>query len=496
MPDIVNHLPALRPREHGNPQVVLLLTPSLAGLLRESSNFLGSALGRIFPQLTSSRSTAAGCDLLAVVVDRLPGLRAHSEQIQSGNWALDNGAEGISALVACSPPKHAIDMLSQADSHTTHEENMAMSNRVSFLLPFKGEGNAAKRIILDIPLANTFLQTGREFTIDASRWMLETESDKWVRSRSSEKPSVQVRLPEMPIEQQAPRSLHIPVIPLTVPRQISDIYGNILRRLQMDGEDAVPGSHELENRLEAYFRSQGWTSRPTNVWALILPQDHIRKDSEGRLIYSGNRAVIPLLTAEDVQKSWSIKDSNSINQLSELIANGASLYRILSGGGGWGHKQGLLSLDPDTGYSHDSETLSSGSMEGEELDGVLPKIAAPGDYIQFFMSSPGPIWDHEVFETQPGSSTARRGSRRPISLVFGATESIMDTIPSENVQSQFYVFLDGCFGALSGQGMVMSMNSINPSTGVERLSTSKIDVPYSTFRVQISPGEEDIGKAN
>ncbi|KAI9786709.1 MAG: hypothetical protein M1816_007850 [Peltula sp. TS41687] len=488
LPDIIDRLPTLQVAEDGNLQVVLLVTPSLVELFHESSNFLGSALRRIFSQLTRrSRSSVAECDLLVAVVDRLPGLRAFTaEQNQSDGWAPDNGAEGISVLVASSPLEYAADMLSQADPYKV---NTTMSSRVSFLLRFKDAGNVVKRTVLDVPLANTFLQIGREFTWDASRWKREIESDKWVRSCALERPGLQVKVPEISIGQQNPRPLHIPAIPLTVPRRIADIYGNILRRLQTDGKGDVPGSQELESRLEAYFSSQGWTSRPTDVWALILPQGHIQKDGEKRLTYHGNRSAILLPDAEDVLKSWSTKNTHAPNQLSELIQHGASLYRILSGGGGWGRKQGLLSLDPDTGYSQESETLSSSSMEGEEFGGVLPKVAAPGDYVQFFVSSPALVPDHEMPEMQSDSPPGSELSRRSISFVFGVTESTMDAFPCEKAQPQSYVTLDGCFGALSGQGVVVSMDCDDTSTGSGKMASSKIDVPYSTFSVQLAPEE-------
>lgn len=332
--------------------------------------------------------------------------------------------------------------------------------------------------------------------MDVSRWRLETESNEWVRSRTLENPKMQVRLPQIPVGHQIAGCLHIPVVPVTAPRRIADIYGNILRRLEMNGQDAVPASQELERRLDAYFRSQGWRAQPANVWALILPHEYIQEGSEGRLSYHGSQATVPLLDAEAVQKTWSMKDSRSETQISELIANGARLNRVLSGGGGWGRKQGLLSLDPEAGYSHGSETFSSSAMEGEALGGILRQVAAAGDYIQFFLSPPpldlAPA--HELFTTESDFSSNTGDFTRPISLLFGATESIVDAVPPETIGSQLYLTLDGCFGALSGQGMVVTMDSINPSMEIDRSSTSKIDVPFSTFSVRNPPRKEAAGK--
>lgn len=58
----------------------------------------------------------------------------------------------------------------------------------------------------------------------------------------------------------------------------------------------------------------------------------------------------------------------------------------MSGGGGWGQKQGLLSLDPESRYStEDQEDIDSfiRSFKGEETAGS--GIVAPGSWVQFLV---------------------------------------------------------------------------------------------------------------
>ncbi len=64
---------------------------------------------------------------------------------------------------------------------------------------------------------------------------------------------------------------------------------------------------------------------------------------------------------------------------------------VVSGGGGWGDKQGLLSLDPQTKYSSpDEDDVESFIRSFKGDTSGAGTVVAPGSYIQFFIEGPRP----------------------------------------------------------------------------------------------------------
>jgi len=113
----------------------------------------------------------------------------------------------------------------------------------------------------------------------------------------------------------------LPLIPLTAPRQVLHCAGNILRELSSpeDPNTGIPASRELESAVDSYLKEnpQARPGRKLDIFALITPPG--RKHPQwGR--YEG---IDP----------WDLQ-------------SGQKLRRVLSGGGGWGKKMGLLSIDP------------------------------------------------------------------------------------------------------------------------------------------------------
>jgi hypothetical protein len=155
------------------------------------------------------------------------------------------------------------------------------------------------------------------------------------------------------------------------------------------------------------------------VWALVLPQERVTIDLEHeRLVYAGysnprqhfdDSIALPLrlppffggdgaryrLAQEQRQQ----RQQRQRRTLAALLAHGARLHRVLGGGGGWGEKQGLLSLDPHTRYSDDTSSASpfnhvldnddgrSSSSLFEQARRRLGEVARPGDYVQFLTAT-------------------------------------------------------------------------------------------------------------
>ena len=139
-------------------------------------------------------------------------------------------------------------------------------------------------------------------------------------------------------------------------------------------------------------------------------------------------------------------------------------YRPVSGGGGWGLKQGLLSLDPQTRYSTpDQEDVESfiRSFKGEDSVGG---IVAPGSFVQFFVEP--------AYRLVPGSQT--EGATTPeepesASLVVGTIDNTAN--PTRDL-NEIEVHRN-VFGAVSAEGIFISSGV--DSQGNQAGATTKID---------------------
>lgn len=136
----------------------------------------------------------------------------------------------------------------------------------------------------------------------------------------------------------------------------------------------------------------------------------------------------------------------------------------MSGGGGWGKKQGLLSLDPETKYSPSEEDdLDSfiQSFSSQHDGGVLGGVVAPGSYVQYLVSPPA--------GAKPALFTAEGPST---SIAFGTSEEALANSVAEGPAG--WEFVPGQFGAVTSHGLFVAGKS---SSGTS--SETKLDVPDS-----------------
>ena len=143
----------------------------------------------------------------------------------------------------------------------------------------------------------------------------------------------------------------------------------------------------------------------------------------------------------------------------------------VSGGGGWGLKQGLLSLDPQSRHASDTDRdIDSfiSAFKGEDSQGG---IVTPGAYIQFFVE-PVPGEAEDNITTEPAADFGA-----PPSILFGThpgTEARLDK------DDDFVGIIYDHFGALSKEGIYI--DSIPEPCGAidERGSAcTKVDAPCS-----------------
>lgn len=134
---------------------------------------------------------------------------------------------------------------------------------------------------------------------------------------------------------------------------------------------------------------------------------------------------------------------------------------IVSGGGGWGLKQGLLSLDPQTTYTTPGDEDIESFIKSFRGESSADSIVAPGSYVQFFVSP---------MHTPKSRSILDNSGSLP-STVLG-THEISSTETKESGTPSIEL-IPGLFGGVSTQGLFISSASSN-----NKLIT-KVDAPHS-----------------
>ncbi|KAL2122912.1 hypothetical protein VTJ04DRAFT_3367 [Mycothermus thermophilus] len=251
-------------------------------------------------------------------------------------------------------------------------------------------------------------------------------------------------------------TITIPLLPLTPAHRIHRSAGNIISQLwPRNAAGPMPASEELEKLIprlrelrldatgdeETYYAGGG-----LGVWALTIPPSQAVAGSVGGPV--GELPVLDIKEAAAAVAEWGRYQllerelaEKVRGRLKELVARGCRLHRVVSGGGGWGAKRGLLSLDPETKFPvEDKEekqrsTRSSSSSKDTEDDdfdyGVLANfmaslvgeappttgnagergLAMPGMYIQFLVEPveafPSPL------SSPSSSSSASPSSTKP-----------------------------------------------------------------------------------
>jgi hypothetical protein len=220
--------------------------------------------------------------------------------------------------------------------------------------------NKRQEMEVTVPVANTVFRNGRTSTMFASRW----EGDTWDHLAEKERVDLLKRVVNVPLKDADVVSVQGPLVSITPLRLVQAGLGNILKKLHYEGQD-VPASKELEANVPLLLQSRrrmGMTDiqGPLNVWALIVPE------RSGTDWHFGALKTLPV---------------------GELLRSGCRLHRVLSGGGGWGAKQGLLSLDPEARFEttdeEDVERFERDFMAGRKGGTGGGSVVGPGDQVVF-----------------------------------------------------------------------------------------------------------------
>ncbi|KAK0673277.1 hypothetical protein QBC41DRAFT_311893 [Cercophora samala] len=425
---------------------VVLVSRSLAPWLEDQA-FMAELL-----EATTISEDEAGTgrelSVLSAAVDEVP-------QFQGA----PSSSEGLSVLrgsaIRVLPGLWEVGSNHQTSSSPSSSFPQQQPSFLEFRLPGL-QPKAAEPLQVTVPLANTIFTTGKPHALFASKWRHDpaAAARKGLSMAASVDKTTQTIL--LPGHDQVPSkssasTVYTALVPVTRPHKIVAGLGNILRQVEV-GVKPEPASKELEaiiptllkKRLEHSESDELTYSGPVGVWALIMPKDTVDQ--------------FPILNPLDVENydpsnEWDLVYQTS-HAMDGLIAAGCQLRKILSGGGGWGLKQGLLSLDPNTRYAREEhEDMESfiRSFKGEDATGG---IVTPGSYVQF------------LTEVIPPTETTRPKLAWPsdcptfaIGTSGGKTSGEVETFPN-------------LFGAVSSEGVYISSEE-------NKAMTTKLDAPQS-----------------
>lgn len=316
---------------------------------------------------------------------------------------------------------------------------------------------------IGIRLAQTVFRNGRARTLLGMRWTRDEFSNNYVLDSYHDLSSCSITSPV----REAHCAVSMPFHPVTQRRRVVSSMGNILRQVSKSTTDdgdlnaGIPASSELERELPRYVSERGIPHQRVAVWALVEPA-----------------SSSTVTTQQNIHRS---------------LSKGSRIHRVVSGGGGWGKKQGLLSLDPEVTFgaggrsretsldevfnlSAETELAFTSDLpdflEGlglEENIAQLSQVATPGDYIQFFVTSEDEI-KHE-------------GSSSPSTLTYSfGVESPEESVEISSTASEGVTVIHNHFGAVSESAISYSQKDSSQVSTCE----TKLSVPGSRIDLSVA----------
>ncbi|KAI4952639.1 hypothetical protein J4E91_003111 [Alternaria rosae] len=280
----------------------------------------------------------------------------------------------------------------------------------------------------------------------------------------------------------------------TVFQTVNGCMGNIIRRVIGPDGKSLQASSELENVVPRFFKSRGQPAQATAAWALVIPDElraviAARTDEILSSLPTDNQSPVSE-HANAWERLWRSDPPLYNTLVSQALTEGARLHRVLSGGGGWGKKAGLLSLDPAPAIpaadpSKDDDFFSMIS-DPQDFESTLTPVVRDGDSIQFFIS---PKSDLEQLAQKSGHRgtirSAAFGKKINWGWEVGTIPSTVDSIPGElsqhsEIKGDKILSFRG-FGALSEGAMTLTQHA-RVDEGRLHSVTTTVDVPFSRFR--------------
>ena len=409
---VIESLPTLVfPSNQSLRRLTFLITPEFMSWFDEGSDFTQRALGHLHSNWTAyvhqlkrpSETYQHIIQSRVAVVDRIP--------FPHGTGS---GCAGIALALTRSNgiwSTKTDHVKSSSDGDGLDEVPL-----ISVTLPFPVKPSNRKRMRVLLRPANTLFQNGLQSTMFRESWVWK---DEVLGELDFSRHSPREHLDRMTISH-LPRdsSLTVPLQRLTDPKEISMCMGNIISKLVGMGEaESTSASLELEEKVSALMKSKEGTSGTLNVFALITPK--IGRGSNNKMVAMVPSKMLGYREQAQTADDGATKEQESIDYLRIAISKGAHLHRVVSGGGGWGKKQGLLSLEPAVGFKSEESDVNPLQAakrldESLETDGAIwdrqgLEVASPGDMIEFYAT----FWSKEEDEVLLGQESFKAAEKAP-----------------------------------------------------------------------------------
>ncbi|KAL5340076.1 hypothetical protein BJX70DRAFT_362071 [Aspergillus crustosus] len=454
--DVLSNCPLTASNLSSNYTPILLFTPAFAQWADTRSAFFQRWMNQFFKKTSNNVSPV---HTVVAIIDRLPYNHAR------GSSDAPTESEGVSILLTRSE-----DILGKAVA--PRQPRSVGAREPTLLFSFqdgvKNIGGTHGLIHeIGLRLANTVFLNGKENTLVGARWSPDPSTAGLRLDESIDLSACSVAINTVNIA----NSLDIPLHPVGERRKVISSMGNILRQISKhtDGrlDEPMPASAELEKELPRYIAEHGIADQRVTVWALT----------------------------ETSAESPYNKSTHSRSSLAKAIEMGAKLHRVMSGGGGWGKKQGLLSLDPEMSFGQDdngslqplhrlmlpnaADSVDEAEIPLEEPVSIqdlstLSQVVEPGDFVQFLVS---------VEEQQPHTNRGFISSEETVLCDFGVLSNA-DTLLSQTTQQKDITIVSQYFGALSEKAVTYLQPSTQPHSRVSETIT-KIDVPGSRVLLKV-----------
>ncbi|OJJ87410.1 uncharacterized protein ASPGLDRAFT_33123 [Aspergillus glaucus CBS 516.65] len=438
---------------------ILLVTPSFAPWVDPASPFLEQCVNRFLSDTPNARSLSP-FHAVAAIIDRLPDVRGQpGDALISGQGQAQSDSEGISLLFV---------KAENVQGKATETRRIRSSGTEEPAFVFSVNTNAPDRPAHEVGLrlANTIFINGNENTLFGMRWTYNATSSRLALDQYLNLSNCIIISSANSVH----NALRFPLYPVSRRRKVISGMGNILRQVAKSADDAqsnvpMPASSELERELPRYIDEHGIVDQRVSVWALV----------------------------ETPEMDVPTEAGSFQDRVSHSLRAGGKLHHVMSGGGGWGKKQGLLSLDPEISFSEATNReelltvdqlfepgaesadptlglppfLSKGF--GEDLS-TLSQTAKPGDYVQFFVG----VEPSEDQDKRPDIAKPQEGS---ISCQFGVVTGIPE-VQTIDGQQKDLVIIPNYFGALSEKAITYQQPIMDVQANEQVFeSGTKLNVP-------------------
>ncbi|USP78225.1 uncharacterized protein yc1106_05499 [Curvularia clavata] len=481
---------------------VFFVTPSYAHFLLDDDAFLRTALRRIYKEAIETPGLTISA--LCAVVDKLPAPQPWNDRTLESQLSLRKqsppvAGTGFEGIAYVSLPSRASVPSNESPLSPEH-------GAIDFITSDYVSKDEVCLDTLRLPLANTVFQTGMPTTMFHSSWKTNGKTGELTQVTKTTPSHHAVRLAESSNASDLESALSIPLLPLTLPRVVEGCMGNIIRRVVDANGKSIQASSELENVVPRFFSSRNQPAQATVAWALVIP-----KNLKHTISARTEELLASLPTGDgsnSVDHAWERlwrSDPPVWNTLvSHALSEGARLHRVLSGGGGWGKKAGLLSLDPvpakeSSGLPTGPESLATVDDPGNFESNLTP-VVQDGDSIQFF-TLPKSELAQEARESDNYQTVSKlTDANDSEGWELGTIPSTMDSIPGESWQhmggeKHHSAFFQGSFGALTEGALTITRRRRRDVDKTSSVYTTMLDVPFSRFWA-INPAQSPESIAN